>query len=411
MKRLLLLTILCSPILLYAQNNNAPSSYDPHEIAITGYLQTQFQKAQSAGITSFSGGDFSANSDSRFMIRRGRIKIDRVDKYTSIVFQLDATQNGVQLMDAFIQLREPKYKEIKFTAGLFNRPFGYSIVYSSGYRDFPERPRVFQTLMPRERDLGALIGYQPQNKFKFLNLEFAVVNGSGLTARDYDSKKDFIGNIAFKFDSLANKKLNIGFGSSIYRGYVRSNTKTYYSATNSGYTSNTNDNILGTYLDRNYYGANLQVQYENSFGKTSFKSEYVAGLQPGVASSVDLKGPYASQSFATQPATNLYERHFNGYYFWLTQELWKTKLTALLAYDVYDPNTNVSGSLIGQPNSFTTAGDIKYATLGYGLSYQLNGRLKFTLYNEHVENEKTAVEGFDQDIRDDVFTARLQYRW
>ena len=32
------------PFLLYAQNNNAPSSYDPHEIAITGYLQHNFKR-------------------------------------------------------------------------------------------------------------------------------------------------------------------------------------------------------------------------------------------------------------------------------------------------------------------------------------------------------------------------------
>ncbi|HCX55949.1 MAG TPA: porin, partial [Sphingobacterium sp.] len=166
MKKALLLLALIGPAVALAQNNNAPSSYDPHDIKITGYLQTQFQKAQSPGITSFSGGDFSKNSDNRFMIRRGRLKIDRVDTYSSIVFQLDATQDGVQLMDAFIQLRHPSQKGLSLTAGLFNRPFGYSIVYSSGYRDFPERARVFQTLMPRERDLGGMVSYHPGGKAK-----------------------------------------------------------------------------------------------------------------------------------------------------------------------------------------------------------------------------------------------------
>ena len=63
------------------------------------------------------------------MVRRGRLKIDRVDNYTSIVFQLDATQNGLQLMDAFIQLREPKYKEI-------NLPLVYSTAHLVFYRLF-----------------------------------------------------------------------------------------------------------------------------------------------------------------------------------------------------------------------------------------------------------------------------------
>ncbi|MCS3870320.1 hypothetical protein J3D55_003236 [Chryseobacterium ginsenosidimutans] len=50
-------------IISAAQNNNAPSSYDPHDIKITECLQSQFQKAQSSGITSFSGDDFPDNSD------------------------------------------------------------------------------------------------------------------------------------------------------------------------------------------------------------------------------------------------------------------------------------------------------------------------------------------------------------
>jgi len=411
MKKIILILCLLAPIFAFAQNNNAPSSYDIHDIKITGYLQTQYQKAQSAGISSFSGGDFSANSDSRFMIRRGRLKIDRVDKYSNIVFQLDATQNGVNLMDAFIQLHAPDQTDIVFTAGLFNRPFGYSIVYSSGFRDFPERSRVFQTLMPRERDLGAMITYHPKKIAKFLTADLAMVNGSGLSARDYDSKKDLIGSLTFKFDSLANKKIHLGFGGSFYKGTVRSSTNTYYSNADVGFTANTAADNVNKNLNRAYYGANLQLQLDHNFGTTSIKTEYVAGTQPGVANSANLAGPYASQSFATQPTTNLYLRSFDGYYIWLTQQIGKSKFSALLAYDEYDPNTKVSGATIGMANTNTTAADIKYSTLGYGATWAINSRLKLTVYNEHIQNESTAIAGFEHDLKDDVFTTRLQYRW
>ncbi|WEK19882.1 MAG: porin [Candidatus Pedobacter colombiensis] len=412
MKQLLFGLLLLCPFFTFSQSNNSPSSYDPHEIAITGYLQTQYQHAQSAGISSFSGGDFGKNSQDRFMIRRGRLKIDRADKYSSIVFQIDATQNGVALMDAFIQLHRPESKDLLFTAGLFNRPFGYSIVYSSGYRDFPERARVFQTIMPRERDIGAMVTFRPDNKtFHFLTAELAVINGSGYSARDYDSKKDIVGNLGFKFDSLANKKLHIGFGASIYQGSVRSDTETYYTSTSNGFVKNTNPNNIGWNAKRNYYGGNLQLQYDNTFGATSFKAEYVAGTQPGVASSSSVTGPVASQSFSTQPTTDLYLRPFSGYYLWFTQRIAKSRFTALLAYDVYDPNTNVKESEIGAPNSFTTAGDIKYNTLGYGLTCQIGPRIKLTAYNEHVVNNPTQLPGYLNDLKDDVFTMRLQYRW
>lgn len=417
MKKALYLLLLCNPLLSLAQRNNAPSSYDPHDIKITGYLQAQFQKAQSSGAQTFSGGDFTSNSDSRFMIRRGRLKIDRVDKYTSVVFQIDGTQNGVQLMDAFMQIYEPNHRDFMLTAGLFNRPFGHSIVYSSGYRDFPERARVFQTIMPQERDLGAMGSFHSKRYVKFLTAELAVVNGSGLTARDYDSKKDIIGNLGFSFDSLANKTLHIGFGGSIYQGYVRRNTATYYTSTKDGYVANTDANNINTYSKRDYYGANLQIEKDNNFGKTIFKAEYVSGKQPGVGSAASITGPTASRSFSAQPATNIYERNFNGYYFWLTQQIGHSKLTALAAYDVYDPNTDVKEDKIGAVGNNTTAGDIKFNTLGYGLTYQISSRIKLTVYNEHVKNNKTQFVNntqpldYAKDLKDDVFTARLQYRW
>ena len=81
-----------------------------------------------------------------------------------------------------------------------------------------------------------------------------------------------------------------------------------------------------------------------------------------------------------------------------------------MAYDVYDPNRKVGETEIGLANN-TTAGDIKFSTLGYGMTYVLNSRIKFTLYNEHVFNDKTNLPDYTADLKDDVFTARLQYRW
>lgn len=407
MKNILLSLLSFAPLLSLAQSNNAPSSYDPHEIKITGYLQTQFQKAESGGISSYSGGDFSDKSDNRFMIRRGRIKIDRVDKYSSIVFQLDATQNGVNLMDAFIQLQQPDHDELRLTAGLFNRPFGYSIIYSSGYRDFPERARVFQTLMPRERDIGAMVTYKP---FKFATADLAVINGSGLYARDYDGKKDLVGNLTFTFDSIANKKLHLGFGASFYKGSVRNDTQTFFTHSANGFLQNTDPANEGANLKRNYFGGNVQIEYANTFGLTTLKSEYVAGTQPGVAASTSITGPLASQSFTNQPTTDLYLRNFKGYYILFTQQIAKSKFNALLGYDLYDPNDEVKDEEIGIGNN-TTAGDIEFRTLGYGLTYLVNPRVKLTAYNERVINTGTQLEDYRNDLKDDVFTLRLQYRW
>src|ERR1044072_8062727 len=47
-------------------------------IRIGGYMQPQFQVAESKGAKSYNGGDFPSNSNNRFMLRRGRIRIEYV---------------------------------------------------------------------------------------------------------------------------------------------------------------------------------------------------------------------------------------------------------------------------------------------------------------------------------------------
>src|SRR5687767_7800629 len=100
-------------------------------LRLTGYMQPQFQVAQSDGAPSFSGGNFSAFSRSRFMLRRARVKIDYLlpskTRYPSALFsfQFDATERGVAVRDMFLKLYETRKNLFHITAGLFARPFGY----------------------------------------------------------------------------------------------------------------------------------------------------------------------------------------------------------------------------------------------------------------------------------------------
>src|SRR5437016_5016040 len=64
-------------------------------IKISGYVQPQFQIADSAGIGSFAGGNFPANTDKRFSLRRGRLKVMYETSLTQYVLQIDATEKGV----------------------------------------------------------------------------------------------------------------------------------------------------------------------------------------------------------------------------------------------------------------------------------------------------------------------------
>jgi hypothetical protein len=57
------------------------------DIDISGYIQPQFQIAQSKGAKSYGGGDFSQFSNNRFALRRARVKFDYLyDKPGSYCF-------------------------------------------------------------------------------------------------------------------------------------------------------------------------------------------------------------------------------------------------------------------------------------------------------------------------------------
>lgn len=395
-----------------AQNSNTASGNEPPKINISGYFQFQYQKASAAGISSFAGGDFPDNNDSRFIIRRGRFKVEREDKFSSLVLSVEANQDGLTLKDAFLQIKDPLFNTIVLTAGQFNRPFGYALSYSSSQREVPERPRFYQTMMPGERDLGVMLTIHPA-RFKFIQYDIALLNGSGANVRDYDSRKDLSTSLKFNFNG--SKTFTAGLGISYYKGFVRQKTTTTYInesvAGKPGFAARTSAAIEGSYAKREYKGANLQLEHQGILGRISVKTEYMAGQQAGIAPSASVKGPQASRSFSTQPPTDIYVRDFDGFYLWLVKDIPGTPLEIAADYDFYDPNTFVRGTDIGIPGSNTTAADIRYKTLGAGLIWYMDPRLKLTAYYEHPVNEKTSLSGYTGDLNDNVFTARLQYRF
>ena len=108
---------------LNAKIENVKSDLDLlKKLKISGYIQAQWQLADTAGqLSPFSGGAFPKNSDNRFMIRRGRIKFAYEGKLSQYVLQIDATEKGVVLKDAYINFKDPWLQMFTYKAG-------YSIV-------------------------------------------------------------------------------------------------------------------------------------------------------------------------------------------------------------------------------------------------------------------------------------------
>lgn len=388
------------------------------KLKVSGYIQGQFQVADSAGISSFAGGSFPANVDKRFAVRRGRFKIAYDNNLTTSVLQVDVTEKGVAIKDAYFKVTEPWTKSFSLTTGVFDRPFGYEISYSSSLRESPERSRMFQTMFPGERDLGAKITFQPPktSKWNFLKIEGGMFNGTGGSASDFDHKKDFIGNIGIN-KTTKNEKVNYAARVSYYSGGWRQGTSKVYSMGLdslglNAYQVEKDTAYYGELTKRQYLGADAQINIDWAIGITALRAEYIQGKQPGVSSS--------STSPSAAVTTDTYNRNFNGMYFYFLQNIAATKFQAVVKYDLYDPNTDVSGNEIGKtPVSFdgktfakTGKSDIKYSTLGLGLVYRYDTNIKLTAYYDIVKNETSnKLKGFSQDLSDNVFTLRLQYKF
>jgi len=389
-------------------------------INISGYMQPQFQVAQSDGAPSYEGGNFSQYSSSRFMLRRARLIVDyllRTDEKMPKVlftFQIDATERGVIVRDMFLRVFEAKKNLLALTAGFFARPFGFEVNLGSSFRETPERGRMSQILMPGERDLGVMLSFEPQkktHKLYHLKWDAGFFNGQGQSGTtDFDSHKDFITRFSLKPYKLG--KSELGAGLSLLRGGWKNGTKYVYKSSvvagNKVFVVDSSESNLGNSAPRHYYGADIQYKINHRWGATEWRAEYWFGTQPGTSANTTNPGTLPNSNGLAVPT---YVRHYNGAFFYFLQNIVNTKHQLVVKYDWYDPNIKVSKGEIGKPGTNLTAADVKFSTLGVGYIYYFNPQTKITFYYDIVQNEETQLGGYTSDIKDNVFTCRLQFRF
>ncbi|HTL08291.1 MAG TPA: hypothetical protein VL307_08555 [Chitinophagaceae bacterium] len=387
-----------------------------NHIRIGGYIQPQFQVGQTRGQASFNGGDFAPHVDNRFMLRRGRLRFDYArfnkDNHVAVqfVFQFDGTERGVFIRDFWGRVFENKYELFSFTIGMFARPFGYEVNLASPDRESPERGRMSQLLMKTERDMGAMISFEPRrptHPLRFLKLDLGVFNGPGLTAAaDYDSYKDLIARASVKPVPIG-KHLRLSAGLSYLNGGFLQNTK-YINrladkAVGKAFVLDSSLNNIDTKAPRKYYGADLQLKYLYAAGSTELRVEYWRGTQTATASTAETPA-----GLLNEPS---YVRPFDGAFIYLLQNIVTPKHQLAIKYDWFDANRQVSGHDIGAPGARLTTADIKYNTLGFGYNYYINENLRLLLWYEKLVNEKTLLPGYEEDLRDNLFTCRVQFRF
>ncbi|MEG1934982.1 MAG: hypothetical protein RR141_03235 [Rikenellaceae bacterium] len=420
MKKIIFLTlVLLSSLSLSAQDTtNVAESKVINKVSnvlnsinglkISGYIQAQWQLAEGEGQPGATqGSTFPLKSNNIFSIRRARVKFDYTYGIAKGVFQVDVTEKGVKLKDAYVALQS-KNKIVGATAGVFDRPFGYEISYSSSLRETPERSRFYQILMPDERDMGVKTTFQGKEK-TFLgnfNLNAGVFSGNAVNA-ETDSRKDIIAHIAYK---NSNKNITYGAGASLYIGGVLNTQNIGYDFDKKTKKFIEKNDVIDQYSKRNYYGFDAQFSAKTTYGLTTLRAEYVWGQQPGRQLYSD-----SPKSLTTEP---IYNRRFSGYSIYLIQQVMQYPVSVVLRLDSFDPNSQIKGNDIGVRNSNTGAGDITFTTLATGLVYQINKAFKLMACYETVWNETSSnlystekYKNFASQIADNLLTIRAQVKF
>ena len=399
-------------------DNNTSEIKKLKKLKVSGYFQAQLEMAEQFGTTKVGGSttyqqekDPESGLFTRFGIRRGRVKIAWEESFGSAVFLLDITEKGVGFREAYLKISEPWLKVFSFTAGIFYRPFGDEIPYSSSRRESPERSMIFQNLFPDERDLGMMltIASPKGSVVEGLRLNAGLFSGNGIRLDD-NSKMDFIGHLKYdkKWSNIA-----FGIGVSTYLGATNNAApdSMFYRVKDGVWTLQQSKKI-NTLHPRQYYGIDAQFSVTSSWGITNIRGEYLWGTQPSKKGSFG--SPRADTYVASAPFNHI--RNFTGGHVYFIQDIYKTPLTFVFKYGYLNPNTKLKNNEIKEKT------DLANHNYGLGLLVRATSYIRLQLFYEMIVNEKTdqikpAMQAngkeldYSKNVKDNVFTTRLQFRF
>jgi len=397
------------------------------KIKITGYLQAQYEMYDNwsadgtkHGVEPTSGARPITNT---FFIRRARVKFT-YESLDGVKFVLcpDFTIDKFSVKDAYAVLNDRWTNTFSLYLGQFNR-ITYDNEYSSASREFAERTLMTRTLYPTEREVGVKFEADFNTQYEFpLKLQFAMFNGNfgeGAVAsqqKDVDNAKDFMARAVYSL-RMPKQGLVVDFGGHTYLGKttILDNTTIKTTTTVDPTTgvntiviktlpldffnvNNTKINpAIGDTFDKELFAAEMQAYYD-FLGGMSLKGEYIRGTYSGTTNAAQVNSLFKANKV----------RNVEGYYLSLIKNVGK-KHEASVRYDVFDPNTKLSGNTVIAPD------DLKYHNWTFTWQYFFDENVKImACYNRPINEKSTGITGpsntdfINRDKRDNTFTLRLQ---
>ena len=384
---------------------------------ISGYIQAEWQHFD----LSEDPNDRGIYSDERrnfFQIRRGRVKFTHSsEEGIQGVLQLDATERGVAVKDAYLSVPLVDSNLLDVTVGLFNKP-NYEVERSSRKRESPERSQVVRAFYPGERDLGFMFTSSPFRGDFAPTLQLALLNGTG-SKPENDAFKDITLRVHLPIPTGEDSDVDAAIGALYYIGGLRLEDDTVVTWSDGERVPEHRD-ISGSwpgYGNRSHVGVEFQLGAELlPMGRTELRGEYLFGTMPSEATRDVLQiVPHSDPTDSLQlfdtsfvPVPTVAIRRQSGYYITLVQGL-GDNLSVAAKYDLFDRNTGLSGE------SASDSDDRASTIIGFGLLADF-GPVRLTGWYEipsfaDGESRYTDSEGVvhSEDLKDNRTTIRFQY--
>jgi len=176
-----------------------PRSKPLNGLRFSGYLQAQYQRSGLSQDQLQQGG--APLNQNQFLVRRARLRIDRVWDFASAAVELDANtvrgpRVGIRRAEAALFYRgknaDNRPPLVMLSAGVMDIPFGYELNESARVRWFMERSQGGLALFPTEPDVGAKLS----GAVSFVRYAVALMNGEPVDdsgfPRDPNNRKDVI---------------------------------------------------------------------------------------------------------------------------------------------------------------------------------------------------------------------------
>ncbi len=209
------------------------------KLKVSGYGQIRFEDGNNDPDVGSQTVPTKDTSFSKFTLRRIRPRIEgQVNERAGFAVELDATEGGVVLTDAFGFYKLDHDGDFTLYTGQRNVPFGLDTPRSDSNRPTFEKIEILRRMIPNDRDLGAWVQYSPTEKkdlFNTMKSKFGtegdygmftvgVFNGQGRDTAEANINKTVSARFAYPF-MIGDRYAEVG--ASMFNGMFTTSTKEF----------------------------------------------------------------------------------------------------------------------------------------------------------------------------------------